>query len=143
MNVWGTVGGRYLSGYCAFRLSFFSHHWSPNSYSSIYHRRCLIFVTDSFANQHFISTLAVRDGQNKHFSVHGETVIQGQEFYIHGSVHRESNLIISPIICDLYFNHPPLIYIYIFVKASNIQYDQSRILNYTLILKAAYFTRCS
>jgi len=31
-------------------------------------------------------------------------------------------------------------FIYIFVKASNIQYDQSRILNYTLVLLAAYFT---
>ena len=34
-------------------------------------------------------------------------------------------------------------FIYIFVKASNIQYDQSRILNYTLVLIAAYFTHCS
>jgi len=36
-----------------------------------------------------------------------------------------------------------LYFIYIFVKASNIQYDQSRILNYTLVLIAAYFTHCS
>ena len=34
-------------------------------------------------------------------------------------------------------------FIYIFVKARNIQYDQSRILNYTLVLIAAYFTHCS
>ena len=34
-------------------------------------------------------------------------------------------------------------FIYIFVKASNIQYNQSRILNYTLVLIAAYFTHCS
>jgi len=34
-------------------------------------------------------------------------------------------------------------FIYIFVKVSNIQYDQSRILNYTLVLIAAYFTHCS
>ena len=34
-------------------------------------------------------------------------------------------------------------FIYIFVKASNIQYDQSRILNYTIVLIAAYFTHCS
>jgi len=34
-------------------------------------------------------------------------------------------------------------FIYIFLKASNIQYDQSRILNYTLVLTAAYFTHCS
>jgi len=31
----------------------------------------------------------------------------------------------------------------IFVKASNIQYVQYRILNYTLVLIAAYFTHCS
>ena len=31
----------------------------------------------------------------------------------------------------------------IFVKASNIQYDQSRILNYILVLITAYFTHCS
>jgi len=31
----------------------------------------------------------------------------------------------------------------IFVKASNIQYDQSRIVNYILVLIAAYFTHCS
>ena len=41
------------------------------------------------------------------------------------------------------FNHPPLFYIYTFVKASNIQYNQSRILKYTLVLIAAYFTHCS
>ena len=29
------------------------------------------------------------------------------------------------------------------VKASNIQYNQSRILNYTRILVAAYFIHCS
>jgi len=34
-------------------------------------------------------------------------------------------------------------FIYISVKASNIQYDQSRILNYTLVLIAAYFTHYS
>ena len=34
-------------------------------------------------------------------------------------------------------------FIYIFVKAINIQYDQSRILNYTLVLIATYFTHCS
>jgi len=31
----------------------------------------------------------------------------------------------------------------IFVKASNIQYNQSGILNYTLVLIAAYYTHCS
>ena len=31
----------------------------------------------------------------------------------------------------------------LFVKASNIQYNQSRILNYTLVLIATYFTHCS
>jgi len=34
-------------------------------------------------------------------------------------------------------------FMYIFVKASNIQYDQIRILNYALVLTAAYFTHCS
>jgi len=34
-------------------------------------------------------------------------------------------------------------FIYIFVNASDIQYDQSRILNYTLVLIAAYFIHCS
>jgi len=29
------------------------------------------------------------------------------------------------------------------VKASNIQYNQSRILNFTLVLIARYFTHCS
>jgi len=33
-------------------------------------------------------------------------------------------------------------FIYIFVKASNIQRNQSRILNYTLVLIAAHFTHC-
>jgi len=31
----------------------------------------------------------------------------------------------------------------IFVKSSNIQYNQSRILNYILVLIAAYFILCS
>jgi len=31
----------------------------------------------------------------------------------------------------------------IFVKAGNIQYHQSRILNCTLVLIAAYFTHCN
>jgi len=31
----------------------------------------------------------------------------------------------------------------LFVKASNIEYNQSRILNYTLVLIATYFTHCS
>jgi len=31
----------------------------------------------------------------------------------------------------------------LFVTASNILYNQSRILNYTLVLIVAYFTHCS
>ena len=58
---------------------YFPRHWSPYSYSSIYHRRCLVFLADSFAKQNFL-TLPVRDGHSTLFSVHGETVIQGQEF---------------------------------------------------------------
>ena len=65
-------------------------------------------------------------------------------FYIHGSVHRESNFLyfvvynLKILLLTIHY----FIYI-LFVKASNIQYDQSRILNYTLVLIAAYFTHCS
>jgi hypothetical protein len=41
------------------------------------------------------------------------------------------------------FNHPPLLSYIIFIKASNVQYNQSRILNYMLVLIAAYFIQCS
>jgi len=54
-------------------------------------------------------------------------------YFIYFVVH---NLKILLLTINLYF-------IYIFVKASNIQYDQSRILNYTLLLITAYFTHCS
>jgi len=101
------------------------------------------------------------------------------EFYVHGSVHRESNLItvqqdttvfsllhfcrqlymfrvLTPIIrswysCNYSFWHWStamnkilfiILYI-IFVKASNIQYNESRILNYMLELAATYFIHCS
>ena len=52
-----------------------------------------------------------------------------------------------PTRCDLFsllhFRRQPIILRIIFVNASNIQYNQSRILNYILVLIAAYFTHCS